>query len=88
MVSDGSHYRSDIFRRHVHPVKESEGHDCTALGVVYSVYDVADVMQISGDFDQLDFMFGVTESMENLGSSLRYFGYVSKAVLSIAESKQ
>ena len=80
VVSD-CHYDIGNFRRiHSHSVENSESHNGSALGMVASVDNVSDIVEISGNFNKFNFPFGIAESFHNICGFFRNKTNVGKAM--------
>ena len=88
VISDGRHHGGDVLRVHVHPVQQPESHDRPALGVIHPVYDISDVVEITGYPCQLDLVLVVSQVFKDAACQLRDLVDMWKAVLRIAQGQQ
>ena len=69
-------------------IKQTEGHDRTALRVLHAVDQVADVVQVAGDFGKLDLVRVVFKLAKDIRCRFGHARDVRKAVLGKAKRAQ
>lgn len=86
VISYRGDYDGYLVGGHTHIIENTECHYRAALGMVYAVYEVSDVVQIGGYFGELHRAFAVTELRKYMGGAFRNTTDVCEAMLRIAES--
>ena len=71
-----------------HVIEDAPGHDSTGLGMVLPVHQIADVVEIPGDFRQLNRTLVIAQGLQNISGSFRHMHHMGEAVLRIAQGHQ
>lgn len=65
VVADGRDDGGNFLRRKVHSVQNPERHHRAALAVIDPIHNVADIVEISGDFHQLHGSLRIAQRFQN-----------------------
>ena len=88
VIADGGDDGSHLTGLTAHVVQDAPGHDRTGLGMILPVHQIADVVEIPGDFRQLHRSLVIAHSLQNISGSLSHMHYMGEAVLRKAQSAQ
>ena len=88
VVADRGNDQAYLFRREIQVIQQPERHDRPRLTVVNAVNKVADVMEIAGNFYQLDHPLVVTERAQNVTGFFRHERDVRKTVFGKSQRRK
>ena len=86
MIADSGYDIAYLLRRHIEVIQQTESHNSTALCVVNAVYNIADIVKISGYHSKLHLAFVIAKTLKDHFYRIRNLFNVSKGMFGIALS--
>ena len=78
VVADGGDDGGHLSGIAAHVIQDAPGHDSTGLGMVLPVHQIADVVEIPGDFRQLHRPLVIAQGLQNISVSFRHMHHMAK----------
>ena len=88
VISDSGNYLPDLIGRKIQVIQNTESHYRARLTVLHTIYEIANIMQISCYLYKLDRSLRIAESLQDVSCLFSYQRYMGKAVLGKSECRQ